>query len=110
MQKPIMHKTVEEWTADIIHSLQPYGNKTKLKKWDWTAIGRYDEIELTFSRKVRGYTHYLYELSYLKKFYGAEYCAFDTDGGIDIHFRSWNDVETDEDGCVTKIKKLKISA
>ena len=109
MQKPIVHRSVEEWTSDILHSLQPHGNKTKIKKWDFPSTGSYGEIAVTFNRKVRGFTNHLYDLAYLQRFYGAEYCAFDTDGGIDLHFRSWSDVEADEDGCVTKINKPQIS-
>ena len=44
----------------------------------------------------------------LAEFYDAEECTFDTDGGIYLHFRSWEDVVADEDGRVLKVKRVKI--
>ena len=108
MQKPIMHKTVEEWVNEQIKSMSPHSKKTHMEGWYFSTVG-YDDVNVEFNRKICGYSNHHFTTESLMKFYGAEYCAFDTDGGIDIHFRSWNDVETDVDGCVTKIKKLKIS-
>lgn len=104
MRKPIAFMTFKEWIADLTKSIAPYAKSTKPIGAYFASVG-YDDVDVTFNRKIAGSRTHYFTASSLAKFYGAFYCKFNSEYGITLVFDSYDKV-VDDDGFF-KPKKRK---
>ena len=111
MLKPKLSRSVEEWTDDFVKSTSKRAKSTHMTDFSFTKIGIDTTAHVKFSHAIGRKSLHKFSESSLADFYGAEDCTFNADGGIELSFRSWDDVEADDNGRVVCIlKKCRCSS
>lgn len=95
-KKPIVFLTFEEWIADQVKAMAPHAKTIKPIGVYFATCG-IDDVNVDFNRKIADYRNHHFTNKSLADFYGAFYCAFNSEYGITLVFDSYDKV-VDKDG------------